>query len=36
VTADLNFAYFATGQFLHETPPDKDLRYVGLILFYRF
>ena len=36
VTADLNFAYFATGQFLHETPPDKDLRYIGLILFYRF
>jgi hypothetical protein len=36
VTADLNFAYFATGQFLHETPPDRNLTYVGLILFYRF
>jgi len=36
VTADLNYAYFATGQFLHETPPDKNLTYVGLIFIYRF
>ena len=36
VTMDLNYAYFATGQFLHDTPPDKNLRYTGLIFIYRF
>jgi alginate export protein len=35
-TVDLNWAYFATGQFLHDTPPDKNLRYTGLIFIYRF
>jgi len=33
---DLNYAYFATGRFLHESPPGKDLRYTGLILYYDF
>jgi hypothetical protein len=36
VTLDLNYAYFGTGRFLRETPPNKDLHFVGLILFYRF
>jgi hypothetical protein len=36
VTADLNYAYFAAGQFLHENPPDKNLSYLGLIFSYRF
>src|SRR5438093_3720750 len=35
-TLDLNYAYFATGQFLHENPPDKNLQYMGLIFIYRF
>ena len=36
ITADFVYAYFGTGQFLHETPPDKNLHYVGLLFFYRF
>jgi hypothetical protein len=36
VTLDLNYAYFGAGQFLHETPPDKNLHYVGMIFIYRF
>ena len=36
VTLDVNWAYFATGQFLHDTPPDKNLRYTGVIFIYRF
>ena len=36
VTVSLNYAYFATGRFLHERPPDRNLHYVGLIFFYRF
>jgi hypothetical protein len=30
------FAYFVTGKFLHENPPDENLRYLGLIFSYRF
>ena len=29
-------AYFITGRFLEENPPDKNLLYGGLILMYRF
>jgi hypothetical protein len=36
VTAGAAVAYFMTGQFLHDNPPDKNLSYVGLILGYRF
>ena len=36
ITVDVVYAYFATGRFLRETPPDKDLRYFGLLFFYRF
>jgi hypothetical protein len=36
ISVDANYAYFLAGKFLHENPPDKDLSYVGLILFYRF
>jgi len=33
---DASIAYFRAGKFLHENPPDKNLTYAGLILFYRF
>ena len=36
VTLGVSFAYFVPGQFLHENPPDENLRYLGLILGYRF
>jgi hypothetical protein len=36
VIAGAGFAYFATGRFLHENPPDDNLLYGGLILMYRF
>jgi Alginate export len=36
ITADLNFAHFLVGQFLKESPPSKNLNYVGLVFTYRF
>jgi hypothetical protein len=36
IMLDFSAAYFAAGQFLHENPPDKDLKYVTVLLFYRF
>lgn len=31
-----SFTYFRTGEFLKETPPGKDLRYVATHVAYRF
>ena len=36
VTVGVAFAYFVTGKFLHENPPDDNLRYIGVILGYKF
>jgi Alginate export len=36
VTLGVPFAYFVPGQFLHDNPPDQNLRYLGLIWGYRF
>jgi hypothetical protein len=35
-TLGASFAYFVTGKFLHENPPDHNLSYLGLIYTYRF
>jgi hypothetical protein len=36
VTLWVSFNYFRTGQFLKETPPGDDLRYVATHVAYRF
>jgi hypothetical protein len=34
--AMVSFSYFVTGEFLKENPPSENLRYLGLIVGYRF